>query len=295
MKVLVTGSNGFVGKYLMAELTTKGKTAIGIDIESNDSNTFCINIMNEDDLNDILTKLHPDLVIHLAGIPNVDHYNKSLVYDINFKGTLNLLNACVQQKKMPRFVFISSSQVYGNVSLDRLPIDESFHIEPINHYGASKVAGEVAVKTFCYEYGLEYVILRPFNHTGPGQTEKFVIPKIVNAFKRQETTISLGNIDTIRDYTDVRDVVSAYNCIIDKFLPGSIYNIASGQGITVSNILKKLTQFTGNSIIIDKKDSLLRTSEILSVTGNANKIMDETGWSPKYSLDDTLIAMLFSK
>lgn len=295
MRILVTGSNGFVGTYLLEELSIKGKDAWGIDRESHSEKTISADIMDEPSIDGILQQLNPDFVLHLAGIANVDHSNKSLVYDINFRGTLNLLNACVQLKKIPRFVFISSSQVYGNVPLELLPIDESFPLDPVNHYGASKAAGELAVKTYGCEYGMEYVILRPFNHTGPGQTDKFVIPKIVNAFNRDEKTLALGNIHTIRDFSDVRDVVKAYDSIIDHFKNGSIYNIASEKGITIASIVEKIIQISGKAMTIDKKEFLVRKNEIQSIIGNAQRIKNETGWRPLFTIDDTLKAMLISK
>jgi len=292
MRILVTGSNGFVGKYLFEQLSKEGKDVWGIDRESSSSKTIAINIMNETSLNGVLHRLHPDFVIHLAGIANVDHSDNSLIYDINFRGTQNLLNACIKQKRIPRLIYISSSQVYGNVPLEHLPIDESFPLDPVNHYGASKSAGELITKTYGYEYGIEWVILRPFNHTGPGQTDKFVIPKIVNAFKRNEKTLELGNIHTFRDFTDVRDVVKAYSHVLDHFNNGSIYNIASGHGITVADIVEKLISISGKFMNVSIKEFLSRKNEIQSVIGNAQRIKDDIGWKPLLGFDDTLRAML---
>jgi len=292
MKILITGSNGFVGTYLNAELTAAGNDVWGIDFESYSNNTFSVNIMNENALIGILEKVQPDYIIHLAAIADVDQSNESQFYDINFKGTINVLNSCTHLEKKPRFVFISSSLVYGNVPIECLPIDESFAVNPVNHYGASKAAAEIAVKTFGCEYGLEYIIVRPFNHTGPGQTEKFVVPKIVNAFRNGDSRISLGNINTIRDFTDVRDIVKAYSAIIKYFKNGEIYNVASGKGITISNIVEKLEHISGRTITIDKKESLLRKSEIQSIIGNAQKIKKDIGWEAIISIDETLNAML---
>lgn len=292
MKILLTGSNGFVGTYLKNELTSRGNDVWGVDFESFSNKTFGASIMDENALADIFRQVEPDYVVHLAAIADVDQSDEALIYTINFKGTLNVLNSCIQLKKIPRLVFISSSLVYGNVPTECLPIDESFLVAPVNHYGASKAAAELAVKTFGCEYGLEYVIVRPFNHTGPGQTEKFVVPKIVNAFRRGDSTISLGNINTIRDFTDVRDVVKAYTGIINHFKNGEIYNVASEKGITISNIIEKLESITGRAISIDKKEYLVRKSEIQSIVGNAQKMKKDIGWEAEISIDETLRAML---
>jgi GDP-4-dehydro-6-deoxy-D-mannose reductase len=203
-----------------------------------------------------------------------------------------MLNACLATNPMPRFVFISSAQVYGNVPPDRQPIDESCPVHPINHYGASKAAAEMAVMGFGCEYNLEYMILRPFNHTGPGQTDKFVVPKIINAFKRRDNILPLGNTHTIRDFTDVRDVARAYTAIVSHFRNTEIYNLASGKGITIAALIDQLVKLSGHHINIEKIDSLVRKSELLSVSGNADKFMHDTGWSPVYDLAATLQAML---
>ncbi|OFY47407.1 MAG: hypothetical protein A2W85_01725 [Bacteroidetes bacterium GWF2_41_31] len=292
MKILITGINGFVGTYLKKELISMGHDVWGLDIETHSDKTFGANLMDEKAIDAVLMKIKPDYVFHLAAIANVDHSNKSLVYDINFRGTLNVLNSCIQLKKIPRFIFISSSQVYGNVPEDILPIDEYCPVNPVNHYGASKAAAETIVKTFSYEYGIEYVISRSFNSTGPGQTDKFVVPKIVNAFKKGDNTISLGNIDTIRDFTDVRDVVRAYAGIVEHFKNGETYNIASNKGITIRNIIDKLIHISGREITIEKKDFLVRNSEIQSNIGSADKIKLDTGWEPQFNIDETLRCML---
>lgn len=291
MKVLITGCNGFVGTYLTKELTEMGIDVWGIDIKSNSKQNIAASIMDTNALNDIVKQVNPDYVIHLAAIANVNHSDKSLIYDINFKGTLNLLNASIQAVTMPRFLYISSSLVYGNVPIEKLPIDETFNVEPVNHYGASKAAAEIAVKAFASEYGLEYVIVRPFNHTGVGQTENFVIPKMVNAFKRKDAKIELGNINTIRDFTDVRDVVRAYAGILNNFKNGEIYNLATGNGNTISNVIEKLKILSGHEMVIEIKDFLVRKSEVQSVIGDPRKIKNELGWKPNYCFDDTLNAM----
>jgi len=273
-------------------LTSLSYDVWGIDVESTSNKIFKADILNEKKINEIINQVSPDFVMHLAAIAYVDQPNKSQIYDVNIKGTINVLNACIRLKQKPRFIFTSSSLVYGNVNKDYLPIDESFPIEPVNHYGASKAAAELAVKTFYYEYNLEYVIFRSFNSIGLGQSNNFVVPKIVNAFKRGDKSIALGNIDTIRDFTDVRDVVKAYASVLNNFNNGRIYNVASNKGITIKEIIEKIKEITGKNIKIEKKTFLVRKSEIQASIGVANKIMNETGWKPSYNLDDTLKSML---
>lgn len=291
MKILVTGGNGFVGSYLIKELILRGHVVTSLDSVSNGSNTV-VDIMDKTLLSNTLKKLSPDFVIHLAAISSVDHSDLSQIYNTNFIGTLNLLESCSELATKPRFMFVSSSQVYGNPADKRL-IDESFLLNPVNHYGASKAAGEMAVKGFCVESGIEYIIVRPFNHTGRGQTERFVVPKIAAAFRDKNESIELGNIDTIRDFTDVRDVVKAYSGLLEHFQSGEVYNIASSRGICIADIIEMLKKITNQNIEVIKKNLLVRSNEISVTIGDIKKLTDATGWKPEISIEETLKNMLY--
>jgi nucleoside-diphosphate-sugar epimerase len=292
MKVLVTGINGFVGQHMFRELISRNIDVWGLDIESCSEKVKAVNLLDKNLLESVVKEISPDYVIHLAAIASVDHANISLIYDINFKGALNLLSACNKLNEKPGFIFVSSSQVYGNVSETVLPIDESFIVNPVNHYGASKAAGESAVKAFGAEYAIPYVIARPFNHTGPGQTDKFVVPKIVNEFRKRSESIELGNIDTIRDFTDVRDIVKAYCCIIENFKDGEVYNIASGTGISIREMFQLIREITGHDMEVIKKEYLVRDNEIKAIVGNSERIKRDTGWAKEFTIEDTLRDML---
>jgi nucleoside-diphosphate-sugar epimerase len=292
MKILITGINGFVGRYLCRELSASGHEVCGIDTHSNSENVIAADIADGKLLEAAVSEIAPDCVFHLAAVADVDKNEKSFVYDINVGGTLNLLRACVALARHPSFVFISSAQVYGSVPEERLPIDESFPLCPVNHYGAGKAAGEMMVKAFGAETGMEYMIFRPFNHTGPGQSERFVVPKIVNAFRRGADSIELGNIRTIRDFTDVRDVVKAYAGVTGDFRSGDTLNIASGRGVCIADVIGMLENISGRKMRVLKKEHLVRKSEIQSVIGNADKLKMLTGWSGNIGFEVTLRDML---
>jgi len=292
MKVLVTGINGFVGQHLRKELQIRSHDVWGIDVDSADAKVVEADILNPHRLSNVVKYIEPDSVIHLAAIANVDHRDPSALYSINFNGTINLLNACRELEKKPQFLFISSSQVYGNVPAQELPIDETFPFNPVNHYGAGKAAAEMTVMAFAAEYGLPYVIARPFNHTGPGQTDRFVVPKIVNAFRERAEFIELGNIDTVRDFTDVRDIVKAYASVLENFRNGEVYNISSGIGITVAEIFNMIKKITGENVNIKKRESLVRGNEIQAVIGNSSRLRKSTGWSPEILIEKTLKDMI---
>jgi GDP-6-deoxy-D-talose 4-dehydrogenase len=292
VKILITGVNGFVGKYLSTELRNAGHLVFGIDTTASNTNIYAIDICDEIETRKILNNIRPDFVFHLAAIANVDHKNPSKVYDINIGGTKSVLSSIISLDYLPKLVFISSSQVYGKVSSDKLPITEEHPVMPVNHYGASKAAGEILVQTYGYEYNLQYMIFRPFNHTGLGQSDKFVIPKIVNAFREKNHMIDLGNIDVIRDFTDVRDVVRGYAAAIERFSNKAIYNISSGSGITIRRTVDLLSEISGQSMIINEKSFLKRTNEIESVIGDNRKIKTDLDWSLNHSFKDTLTTML---
>lgn len=290
MRVLITGINGFVGSYLKTALISKGHEVFGLDVTSFDRDVFVVDITKKDEVSHLFRNIKPDAVMHLAGIAKVDFEHCDKLYTINTMGTLNLLSASVLDKT--KFIFISSSQVYGNVSKDYGFITENNVVMPINHYGASKAAAENMVQAFINEYDLPAVIVRPFNHTGRGQTENFVVPKIVNAFKNKQDTIELGNINTERDFLDVRDVVNAYGLILDNFKSGSIYNVASGNSIKISDIIERLREITGHDLSISVNNNFVRKSEINCVIGASEKLKKDTGWEVKYQIDDTLKEML---
>jgi len=292
LKVLITGINGFVGQHLKRELETMRYDVHGIDITSADPKVVEADILDAGRLVRVIQKIEPDSVIHLAAIASVDHKDPSALYSLNFNGTVNLLNACRVIEKNPQFLFVSSSQVYGNVPTQKLPIDESVPVHPVNHYGATKAAAEMAVRAFGAEYGLPYVIARPFNHTGPGQTERFVIPKIVKTFRERAEFIELGNIDTVRDFTDVRDIVKAYVSILENFKNGEVYNISSGIGVTVAEIFEMIKKITGHNMNIQKRESLVRGNEIWSAIGNSSLLRESTGWRPGILIETTLKNML---
>ncbi|MDP2423960.1 MAG: GDP-mannose 4,6-dehydratase [Bacteroidales bacterium] len=290
MKILITGIHGFAGTYLAKELRRDGYDVWGIDKASKDHTTLAIDICDSKSLTTGLQIINPDFVAHLAGIAHVE--DTSLMYDINTGGTRNLLNACLHLSHLPRLLFISSSLIYGNVAQENQPIDEKFPVNPVNHYGDSKARAEREVNAFSEKYNLEYVIARPFNHTGPGQRIEFVIPKIIAAFKQRKPSIDLGNTHAIRDFSDVRDVVGAYKLIIENFKNGETYNIASGKGYSISELVEETIKLAGHHMQITQAEYLMRTDEIEVLVGNASKIRRELGWEPKYGMAETLRSML---
>jgi GDP-4-dehydro-6-deoxy-D-mannose reductase len=240
----------------------------------------------------LLRRIEPDVIVHLAAISRVDFEHPGEIYRINVQGTANMLAAAASLDRKPSFLYISSSQVYGNPAADNIFIDEGFPVLPVNHYGSSKAAAEMITRAYRHDHGLHVVIARPFNHTGPGQTSDFVLPKIVGAFREGRDSLELGNIDTSRDFLDVRDVVDAYCLIIENFHDGEVYNIASGHGIRIRDVIATCERLTSRRMRIVQREELMRRSEIMSILGSARHIHEDLGWTPGIQFQATLAWML---
>lgn len=292
MKVLVTGINGFVGKYLADELLSHEHGLVGIDITQGDLVRHECDLGDYDSLEKLVMSETPDAVVHLAGIARVDFENPDRIYQINFNGTLNLLKACSKLEIKPRIILISSSQVYGVVPEEQLPISEKNSVFSVNHYGASKAACEQLLYAFGSEYNIPYIIARPFNHTGPGQSLDFVIPKIVSHFKNQRATIELGNTWPLRDFLDVRDVVRAYRLMVESELSGKVYNICRGSCYSIDEIIRALEEITDHTIDVAHVEKFIRKNEIPKVLGDFSCINSDLGWEPLVELKTTLTDML---
>ena len=295
MNILLTGSAGFVGTHLRRELEKAGHEVIGIDVKKTMAKDILCDLSDFPLLKEILSAHRPDGIIHLAAISRVAFSNYSLLYETNIGGTINLLSAITSVDLKTSFLFVSSAQVYGSFdSSQKGLIDETVAIAPVNHYGASKASCEHIVSAFCMENEIPYVIARPFNHTGKGQTVDFVIPKIVEAFVIKQESLKLGNIDVVREFLDVRDVVYAYRLMIEnsKKLSGNIFNVSSGIGYSIREILLMLETLTGHKPRIDIEPSLLRKNEIKSIVGSYERLKSQTDWRPIHKIEETLRWML---
>lgn len=293
MKVLVTGSSGFVGVYLQKELSNHNHKVFGLDVSKDKGALESVDIRDSSKLSCLVNEINPDAVFHLAGISKAVGEDPKEIYEINVMGTLNLLMACNRLAHKPKFMFVSSSQVYGNVAIYSQPIMENQFFSPLNHYGASKAAGENLVLAYHNEYNLPVCILRPFNHTGPGQPPFFVLPKLVKAFKERKETIHLGNLDITRDFCDVRDVVQIYVSLLENFQNGQVFNIASGNGYSLSDIINILVELSGYRPKILSCDDFKRSNDIKYAIGNCEKLNSVLDYKRlKYDIRYTLEEML---
>ena len=219
--------------------------------------------------------------------------NPKAVLDTNFGGTLSLLQAIQTAAPKCRLVYVSSSEVYGRVKPEETPVKERQPEAPAHFYGFTKLISEKLVLHYNRMYGIQGIILRPFNHIGPRQSPQFVSASFARQVariekKEQKPLIRVGNLKAARDFTDVRDMVRGYRLAAEHCRVGGTYNIASGVGVTIKEILRMILSFTEQRIQVKKKASLVRKNEIPLITGSAARFRKTVPWEPTFKLEDTL-------
>ena len=306
-RILVTGAGGFVGTYLIKELQKEqGNEIYGAVYKSTSdlSGLLPSDHIISGDLTDfafaksLIESSRPDVVYHLAAISIVHNSvdNALQVMHANTAVSYNILQALRQYAPSARFIAICSANEYGAVRDGSQPISETTPLRPLNPYAVSKVTQEMLALEYHLSYDLDVVMLRPFNHTGPGQTTDFVIPMLVKQFVAiqnvAEPVITVGNLDSVRDFTDVEDMVKAYVLAGKLGVSGEVYNIGSGQGYAVRQIITLLQDLTGLQVEIKSNPAQLRASDVPVLVADTTKFRTLTGWQPKIELSDTLSRIL---
>lgn len=289
-RVLVTGSQGFTGRYMTTELRAAGYEVIGFGSHpALDADYVQADLTDAAAVSRAVTHANPDVVIHLAALAFVGHADASAFYEVNLLGSRNLLQALANLDAPPEIVLLASSaNVYGNQSGGRL--SETTLPAPANDYAVSKLAMEYMAKTWMDR--LPIVLTRPFNYTGVGQAENFLLPKIVSHFVRRKDVIELGNLDVSRDFSDVRAVVSAYRALVECKPVGGTFNIASGEARSLRELLEICSEITGHHPEIRVNPDFVRANEIKSLCGDVSRLRDCIGdWSTP-PIEETLRWML---
>ena len=255
MRILVTGLSGFTGQYLRMGLESNGHHVIGLQAD----------LTSLGDTTSDVKKARPDAVIHLAGIAFVGHGNADSFYNVNIIGTRNLLLAIEHTSPNIKTVLLASSaNVYGDKTEGQLT--ESATLNPINDYAVSKLSMEHM--SHLWSNRLPIIITRPFNYTGLGQSERFLIPKIISHFKRKANVIELGNIDISRDFGDVRSVSAAYKGLIESPPIGQTLNICTGRAYSLKHIVELCQNITAHTIDIQINPQFIRENEVRTLTGD---------------------------
>jgi GDP-4-dehydro-6-deoxy-D-mannose reductase len=290
MRAFITGAGGFVGRHLCARLLEIGDEVIAVDAE--------VDVTDPDAVAVAVASARPEAIYHLAA---QTHVGESWAYPgealrVNVLGTAAVLAAARALPEPPVVLVVSSAEVYGAVDPDDLPIDESAPLRPVSPYAASKAAAEQLAAQAHYGYGQPVIVVRPFNHVGPGQSPGFVVSalaqRIVEAQRRGARTVAVGTLTARRDYTDVRDVVRAYRSLVTDGTRGEVYNVCSGHDVAVSQMAERLAELAGAEVDFVPDPALIRPVEVPVLRGDGRRLAADTGWKPEISLDTTLADVL---
>jgi nucleoside-diphosphate-sugar epimerase len=300
-RVLISGITGFTGHYVQKKFTELGYEVYGFGshtasvderIDIQDKKIFAIRLHETAKLCDLLEQIQPNVIIHLAAISFVAHGIIDDIYSSNISGTYNLLQAIKSSGCTPESVILASSaNVYGNSPVS--PLTEDSPMSPENDYAVSKMAMEAMASLWMDK--LPITIVRPFNYTGVGQSDRFLIPKIVGHFQRREKLIELGNIDVVRDFSDVRTVAEIYFYLAQGDYSGETFNICSGIGSSLAEIIAILSDMAGYQIDVRVNPDFVRDNEVKRLIGSGMKLSRGFESSNNYSISDTLLWMYENK
>ena len=308
MKILITGFTGFVSQHFLTLLNEMepGSSVLGIDKNEPDFNFSNfpelnisfenIDLLNKEATGKILTDFKPEYILHLASISSVaqswltpleSFVNNTTIF-------LNLVELVRVSNNKCRVLSVGSSEEFGDVNETELPLTEEHPLKPLSPYAVARVSQEMLSKIYADGFALDIIMTRSFNHIGPGQKDIFVISsfakQLVQLSKNKESkaTLTTGNLSITRDFLDVRDVVKAYYLLLKKGRSGEVYNICSGNGILLSDIVSKLCEILNLAIETKINPDLVRPNENKKIIGSYQKIKNELGWQPEIPLDKSL-------
>ena len=300
--LLITGISGFVGSYL-ADYCARNEQKIsihGLDISAASGGGdapyryYQADLLDKDRVEALIQEINPDTMIHLASFSSVGDSWKDPIKSFKNNTTifLNLLEITHSLKIPCRILSVGSSEEYGIVRTGDLPLTEKLPLNPVSPYAVARVAQEQLSHIYAKGFGMDIVCTRSFNHIGPGQADKFVVSSIGRQFAEIKNgtreKLHVGNTAIIRDFLDVRDVVRAYYLLIKKGRSGETYNICSGQGISVAQLIDLYAEISGITPQVETRPELLRPVENPMVIGSYEKLAAHTGWKPQITLIHSL-------
>ena len=308
MKILVTGVTGFVGLHFLDYLNIKepGSSVLGIARHTAGFDTAKyphlnivlkeIDLLDREAVGDALTSFAPEYILHLASVSSV-----ALSWQMpleSFVNNTNIFLNLVEQVRVTgircRILSVGSSEEYGDVPENELPLTEAHSLQPVSPYAVARVSQEMLSSIYAKGYKLDIVISRSFNHIGPGQKDKFVISsfarQLVQLARNNEPVkkIITGDLNIIRDFLDVRDVVKAYFLLLTRGKSGEVYNICSGRGILLKDIISKMSEALHITTVVEVNPALIRPNENRKITGSYKKLHTELGWSPQLTLEESI-------
>jgi GDP-4-dehydro-6-deoxy-D-mannose reductase len=305
MKVLITGGAGFAGSYLAEHLLGRGYDVVvlaqpeaslrGIEHLLSQVRLELGDVRNTTRLRQVLGEIRPQRIYHLAALSSVveSFGNTRDCYEVNFGGTLNLLQAWRHLEFDTRVLVVSSSNVYGRASAAELPLRETSPLRPANPYAGSKAAAEFVAVQFGLGYGLPVIRVRPFHHTGPRQSSAFVCSGLARqvaeiADGARPPVLEVGDPDSARDFSDVRDIVRGYELLLEAGRPGEVYQLCSGRAVSIRGIIELLTATIPTPVEVRVDAARARAGESPVLWGDPAKARSEVGWEPRYNLGTTL-------
>ncbi|PDW04437.1 GDP-mannose 4,6-dehydratase [Candidatus Viridilinea mediisalina] len=304
MRLLITGITGFVGGYLADYLLTQADYQLwGLTRGPGRLPPNLAGRVNElyADLDDpaalrrALELAQPELIFHLAGQPFVPESfrDPGATLQTNLLGTLHIIQALIALQLKPRLLLVGSYEEYGNIAPHDLPISEACPLRPTNPYGVSKAAQSLLAMQYHMSHGLDALCVRPFTHIGPGQSARFVTAAFARQIARiehglQPPLVQVGNLSAQRDFTDVRDIVRAYALLAQHGNAGQVYNVGSGQAVTVQSILDHFVAASTTTVEVQPNPELMRPIDMPLVLCDARRLRDATGWVPNLPLSQTL-------
>src|SRR6185312_1224765 len=299
VRVLITGAGGFVGRHLGAVLRERRPGWV-LDLPAGPGEADGLDVTDADAVSQRIASRRPDIVVHLAAVAAVTASVKDprLAWRVNLDGTLNVVLAMQAHTPGAHLLFVSSAEVYGDSLNAAAPVDETSLLQPVNPYAASKAAADILVRQAAAA-GLSATVARPFNHTGPGQSDAFVAPNFAGQIARieaglQSPVIEVGSLDDERDFLDVADVVDAYSLLLERRgdpAARGVFNVASGECWRIGDILERLLSAARCGIEVRVDPARLRPAPIPRVVGDAGRLR-ALGWRPRWSIGETLQAVL---
>ncbi len=303
-RILITGGTGFAGSHLIEALLNEGyediyATSYG-QVPSELKHLLPEHHFHQIDLTDatattaLIKEIQPDHIYHLASFAFVGESfaRAGEVFQNNVTLQINLLDAVREHCPGARVLIVGSAEEYGiSESPNELPINEEHPLRPVNPYAVSKVTQDLLGYSFGKSFNLQILRVRPFNHIGERQTTDFVVPafisQVVAIENGKQDVLRVGNLNSVRDFTDVKDMVRAYITVMEKGLPLEVYNIGSGQGISMAELLEKIKALAKTEIIVEEDQSRMRPADIPEMVADPSKIK-QLGWQPRISLDETI-------
>lgn len=306
MNYLITGAAGFVGRHLIAHIAREEPHSLiyAADIidepewmrEYSNLSYMLINLLDREAIGTQIQKMMPQRIIHLASFSSVayswDHpsdsfLNNSLIF-------INLIEALKKLSSPFAFLSIGSSEEYGNVPAAEIPLSEDHPLNATSPYAAARISQEMLSRVFAQGYGMSIMMTRSFNHIGPFQRDTFIVPSLIRQFVeaqklgRKSVELQVGDIEVVRDFTDVRDVVRAYLRIFEYGKSGEVYNVCSGKGILIRDLIQGIADVAEMRYTIHKDMARVRPTENRIVVGSNKKLTEQCRWRPEIDIGDSL-------